>query len=112
MSTAVAGLLANFTDDCPEGLFLFAAAGYASRAEVAARILAKDPDPKSGQALVEASQDSRWLVRVAAVDSLARRGDPAVLGAIDPRLDDEKDIVKYTAAAAIIHLNGILAKKK
>ena len=78
----------------------------------AARILAKDPDPKSGQALVEASQDSRWLVRVAAVDSLARRGDPGALGAIDPRLDDEKDIVRYTAAAAIIHLNGILAKKK
>jgi HEAT repeat protein len=78
----------------------------------AARILAKDPDPKSGQALVEASQDSHWLIRVAAVDSLARRGDPGALGAIDPSLDDEKDIVRYTAAAAIIHLNGLLQKKK
>jgi HEAT repeat protein len=46
-------------------------------------------------------------VRVAALDALSHRGDPSVLPSIDPKMDDENDVVKYTAAAAVIHLNDI-----
>jgi HEAT repeat protein len=71
----------------------------------AARVLAKDPDPTSGQALVDAASDKSWIVRTAALDSLARRGDAGVIPQIEPKLDDEKDVVRYTAAGAIIRLS-------
>ena len=70
----------------------------------AAKMLIKDPDPKSTEALINASRHKSWTVRVAAVDSLARRGDPAVIPELEPRLSDDKDSVRYTAAAAIICL--------
>jgi hypothetical protein len=73
----------------------------------AAKILAKDRDPKSGAALVEAASDKSWIVRAAALDALAMRGDPSVLAQIEPRLDDDKDVVKYTAAATVIHLSDL-----
>jgi len=73
----------------------------------AAKILAKDPDPKSGAALVEAVSDKSWIVRAAALDALSERGDPAVLAQVEPKLDDEKAVVKHTAAAAVIHLNDV-----
>jgi HEAT repeat protein len=72
----------------------------------AAKMLAEDPDPHSGRALVKACSDKSWVVRAAALDALARRGDPAVLKDIEPSLSDEKDIVRYTAAAAVIRLSG------
>ena len=71
----------------------------------AAKILTKDPDPKSGQALIDAASDKSWTVRMAALDSLARRGDPRVIPKISSKLDDEKDVVRYTAAATIIRLS-------
>ena len=70
----------------------------------AATMLIKDPDPKSKEALINASKHKRWTVRVAAVDALARRNDPTVIVQLEPRLSDDKDVVKYTAAAAIIRL--------
>jgi len=73
----------------------------------AANILAKDSDPKSGEALVEASADKSWIVRAASLDALSHRGDRSVLPKIEPRLEDEKEVVRYTAAAAIIHLDGL-----
>lgn len=78
----------------------------------AARFLAKDPDPKSGDALVEASADKSWLVRAAALDALSHRGDPTVISKIEPRLDDEKEAVRYAAAATIIHLQDVQAGRK
>jgi HEAT repeat protein len=73
----------------------------------AAKILAKDSDPKSGEALVEASSDKSWLVRAAALDALCHRGDPSVLPQVEAELDDDKDVVRLTAAAATIHLHDI-----
>lgn len=73
----------------------------------AAKMLIKDPDPKSKQALINASKQKSWTVRAAAVDSLARRDDPAVIAQLEPRLTDDKDVVKYTAAAAIIRLSEL-----
>jgi HEAT repeat protein len=73
----------------------------------AAKILAKDSDPKSSQALVEACSDKSWLVRAAALDALSHRGDPTVIPQVEAQLDDDKDVVRLTAAAATIHLHDM-----
>jgi HEAT repeat protein len=73
----------------------------------ATRILAKDSDPRSGEALVKACSDKSWLVRAAALDAVAHRGDPSAIGQIVPQLYDEKTAVRYAAAATIIHLEDI-----
>ena len=73
----------------------------------AAKVLADDPDPRSAEALVKSCSDKSWIVRVAALDALARRGDPAYLDEIDSHTSDEKDLVRYTAAAGVIRLSGI-----
>jgi HEAT repeat protein len=77
----------------------------------AARILANDPDPKSGEALIEASSDKSWLVRAAALDAISHRGDPTLISKIEAKLDDEKVAVRYAAAATIIHLHDIQTGK-
>ena len=71
----------------------------------AAKMLIKDPDPKTREALLAAASDKSWIVRMAALDSLAHRGDPTVIPQIMPQLGDEKDVVRYTAAGAIIRLS-------
>jgi HEAT repeat protein len=76
----------------------------------AALMLAKDPDPKSGEALADASANKdKWLVRAAAFDAIAKRGDPVLLKAAVAGLDDPKEEVNYSAAAAVIHLTDIKA---
>ncbi len=77
----------------------------------AARILSKDPDPKSGEALIEASSDKSWLVRAAALDALSHRDDPSVIAKIESKLGDEKAAVRFAAAAAIIHLQDVQDSK-
>jgi len=72
----------------------------------AAKVLIDDPDPRSGQALAKSCSNKSWIVRVAALDALARRGDPAFIKDIEPHMADEKDRVRYTAAAAIVRLSG------
>jgi len=73
----------------------------------AAKVLARDPDPATSQALTEAVGDDKWLVRTAAVEALAQRGDVAALEAIRPFMLDENETVRYTAAAAVIRLATI-----
>ena len=77
----------------------------------AARVLAKDPDPKSGEALVQATSDKSWIVRAAALDALSHRGDPSVIPKIEASLDDDKSAVRSMGAAAIIHLSEVQAQK-
>lgn len=77
----------------------------------AARILAKDPDPKTRDALVQAASDKSWLVRAAALDSLSHRNDPSVVPKIESSLDDDKTAVRLTGAAAIIHLHDVQEQK-
>jgi HEAT repeat protein len=72
----------------------------------AAVALATDPDPKSGKALVDATQDKSWIVRAAALDAIAHRNDPSLVPDIMNSLNDDKPEVKYTAAAAVYHLSG------
>ena len=74
----------------------------------AALMLAKDPDPKSGTALADAATNQdKWLVRAAAFNAIARRGDPNLLGVALSGLKDDKTEVQYSAAAAAIRLSDI-----
>ena len=70
----------------------------------AAKVLAHDPDPDTTKTLTDAAGDKNWLVRAASLEALAKRGDSSVLKAVDLYLDDDKAEVKYTAAAAVLHL--------
>jgi HEAT repeat protein len=70
----------------------------------AAKVLANDPDAQSGEALVRAVSDKSWLVREAALEAIAERGDPSLLAGIQFAMSDQNDHVRYTAAAAIITL--------
>ena len=70
----------------------------------AAAILAKDHAPETTKALVNAAGDKNWIVRAAALEALAKRGDPSVLDSVELYLLDQEGEVKYTAAAATIRL--------
>ena len=73
----------------------------------AARVLARDPDPATTKALTEATGDNSWIVQAAALEALAKRGDPSVLPTVERYVSDEKTAIKFTAAAAVIHLTAI-----
>jgi HEAT repeat protein len=70
-------------------------------------VLAKDPDPDTTKALADAVGDKNWVVRAAALEALSGRGDPSVLDTVELYLFDDKDAVKYTAAAAVLRLSAI-----
>jgi len=74
---------------------------------VAATFLAHDPDPATGVALCAAMKDKDWIVRAAAIQALAQRGDPEFESKIELSLFDPNPHVRYTAAAAVIRLSGI-----
>jgi len=71
------------------------------------KMLAKDPDPQSEKALINATADPQWQVRAAAYDALARRGDKSVLPQISNGLTDQQQQVQYAAAAAVAQLSAL-----
>jgi HEAT repeat protein len=73
----------------------------------AAAALETDVDPSVEALLVDASLDGKEVVRVAALRALAKRGTPAVIEQIAPTMYSEKLRVRYTAAAALIHLSDL-----
>ena len=78
----------------------------------AALVLAKDPDPKSGQALAAAAtQQEKWLVRAASFDAIAKRGDPSLLPTAIDGLQDKQDEVQYSAAGAVLRLSDLQAQR-
>lgn len=77
----------------------------------AAKKLAHDPNPDSGEALVTATTDKNWMVRAAALEALAERGDRSLVPEIAAAMDDDKELVRYMAAACIAHLSDLPAKK-
>jgi len=79
---------------------------------VAASILADDPDPASAKALADATKDKNWIIRLAAVDAIARRGDPALQEKVEPLLWDKRLQVRYAAAAAVLRLNAIAEARR
>jgi HEAT repeat protein len=78
----------------------------------AAKKLAHDPDPATAKALVSATQDKNWLVRVAALEAISERSDRSLVPKVAPSLDDDKDDVRYTGAACIAHLSSLPAKRR
>ena len=78
----------------------------------AALTLAKDPDPKSGKALAAAAADNKsWIVRAAALNAMALRGETSLLPAAQAQMADSKEEVRYSAAAAVIRLTDLSARK-
>jgi HEAT repeat protein len=77
----------------------------------AAKILTTDPDPKSGEALVEAAFDKSWIVRAAALHAIAQRDDYTLGPRIEAGMDDGTEQVRYIAAAAVIHLQDVRLSK-
>lgn len=73
---------------------------------VAAILLAHDPDPASARALVKATNDKDWIVRAAAVEAIAQRGDPSLMPKVETRFYDKNSKVRFSAAAAVIRLSG------
>jgi HEAT repeat protein len=74
---------------------------------VAATLLAQDPDPATAKALVNATKDKDWIVRAAAVEAIAQRGDPSLLPKVQLRFSDRNPKVRYSSAAAVIRLSAI-----
>lgn len=78
---------------------------------VAATLLAHDPDPQTGAALVKAAlNDKDWIVRAAALQAIAERGDPSLEEKIELSLMDVNSHVRYTAAATVIRLSALARK--
>jgi HEAT repeat protein len=71
----------------------------------AAEKLTSDPDPQTTRALGRACSDSRWRIRLAVVDAIAKRGDPQLLFSVSPLMYDGNDDVRFEAAAAVIRLS-------
>jgi len=78
---------------------------------VAASLLAHDPDPASADALVKATDDKNWMVRAAAVEAIAQRGDASLLRHVVARFADKNEKVRFSAAAATIRLSVIEQSK-
>lgn len=74
---------------------------------VAATFLAHDPDPASGRALVSATNNKDWIVRAAAIEAIAQRGDVSLLPKVQQKLSDKQPKVRYSAAAAVIRLSAL-----
>jgi HEAT repeat protein len=70
----------------------------------AAKVLAQDPDPGTTDGLCSAAMDDSWVVRVSALESLSKRGDLKALNTVMLEIYDEKEVVRFTAAAAYLHL--------
>ena len=79
---------------------------------VAATFLAHDPDPATGVALAQALHDKDWIVRAAAIEAIAERGDPSLKRKVEFGFFDANAHVRYTAAAAVIRLSAIEEKSK
>ena len=75
-------------------------------------MLARDPDPATTRALTDAAGDKSWIVQTAALEALAKRGDRSALNTVERYMADEKDAVRYTAAAAVLQLTAIKEASK
>jgi hypothetical protein len=76
----------------------------------AAKQLAHDPEPDAADALVKAAGDKSWTVRAAALEAIALRGDRSLVSKISAALDDDKDVVRFTAAACVARLSALPVK--
>ncbi len=79
----------------------------------AAKVLGDDPDPVTQNMLAqEAVADKSELVRIAALEAVAKHGDPTAIEKITDALNDSRYGVRYAAAASILHLSDLSRHKK
>lgn len=78
----------------------------------AASNLVSDPDPRTGAALLSAAHNRNWVIRVAALQAIAERGDFSLAAKIEPLLNDSRQEVSYTAAATIVRLSALSPARK
>jgi hypothetical protein len=57
--------------------------------------------------VAKAVSDNAWVVRATALEAIAKRGNPILLADIVPAMSDKKDIVRYSAAAAVLRLSRL-----
>jgi HEAT repeat protein len=76
----------------------------------AAKKLAHDPSAEASRALLRATHDKSWMVRAAALEAISERGDKSLRDKLFLSLDDEKEDVRFIAAACIAHLSDLPAK--
>ncbi len=79
--------------------------GSAPARALCADVLSGDRNADSLGLLLGALEDKNWVVRAAAARALGIYGNPAVLPRLEQLLKDDKDAVKYMAAAAIVRLS-------
>ena len=79
---------------------------------LAASRLARDPDAKSADALIQSRFDKKWQVRAAVVNAIAERRDRSLLDPVISLMDDENDNVRYDAAATVVELSGVRPVRK
>jgi HEAT repeat protein len=101
-----AGIAGPFGMGVPlaEGLFKD---NQASGKTVAALLLATDRSPKSLDALKEALMEKNWTVRAAASRAIAKRNATPLYDNLAMLLDDRREEVQFSAAAALIRLKQL-----
>lgn len=72
---------------------------------------AQEQTPRTARALTAATHDKNWMVRAAALEAISERGDRSLMDKVFPSLDDEKDDVRFTAAACVAHLSDLPVKR-
>lgn len=73
--------------------------------------LADDRDRVAEEALVQSSVGGKEVIQVAALRALAKRGDATVVDDIEPAMYSDKPLIRYTAAATILHLLDLRPKR-
>jgi HEAT repeat protein len=76
----------------------------ASGKTVVAAVLAEDKNPESAKAIRQGLGDKNWTVRAACARALALAGHAEAFNDIAALLDDKREEVHYSAAAAMIRL--------
>jgi HEAT repeat protein len=85
--------------------------GFSPRASVAL-LLAKDKNPATSRALVDALSDGDWSVRAAAAQAIGLRNEPEMRRHLVPLLSDRNSRVRYRAAAAYLRLGEIASRTR
>ncbi len=71
----------------------------------AAAALADDPDPRCAKALTDALKDNNWIVRLAVVRAMVKRGDTSLIESVASAMTDKRDEVRLAGAAAVLRLS-------
>lgn len=69
--------------------------------------LATDPEPRTSRLLLTTTRNRNWVLRVAALQAIAKRGDSTLAPGLEPRLADSRREVRLAAAATLIHLDDL-----